>query len=90
MKTKSQKKQRDKERKFKLEYSSIPTEQRIDIAKIDNIQLDGIDTDDYPDFADAYIVSADYYGNKMTDDMIDYINNNMSDFVYECVLEQLF
>ena len=29
---------------------------------IDNIELDGIDTNDYPDFCDAYIVSADYDG----------------------------
>ena len=29
---------------------------------IDNIEVDGIDTNDYPDFTDAFIVSADYDG----------------------------
>ena len=75
---------------MKLEYSNLPTEKIIDISKIDNVQLDGIDTNDYPDFVDAYIVSADYDGNKMSDDMIDYINENLSEFVYECVLNELF
>ena len=31
---------------------------------IDNIEVDGIDTNDYPDFTDAFIVSADYDGES--------------------------
>ena len=34
---------------------------------IDNIEVDGIDTNDYPDFCDAFIVSADYDGEAMSD-----------------------
>ena len=34
----------------------------MDYKKIDNIEIDGIDTKDYPDFSNAYIVSADYDG----------------------------
>jgi hypothetical protein len=40
----------------------------MDYNKIDNIEIDGIDTADYPDFADAYILSADYNGVEMTDE----------------------
>lgn len=56
---------------------------------IDNIELDGIDTNDYPDFCDAFIVSADYDGKPMTDEQIDLLNED-SDFIYECVQKYLF
>ena len=41
---------------------------------IDNIEIDGIDTNDYPDFCDAFIVSADYDGEAMTDAQIDKVS----------------
>ena len=56
---------------------------------IDNIEVDGIDTNDYPDFCDAFIVSADYEGKAMTDEQIDTLNEDYS-FVHDCVYNQLF
>jgi len=56
---------------------------------IDNIELDGIDTNDYPDFSDAYVVSADYDGEAMTELMIEEINEDYS-FIHDCVYNQLF
>lgn len=56
---------------------------------IDNIELDGIDTNDYPDFCDAFIVSADYDGKAMTDAQIDILNEDYS-FVHDCVYNHLF
>jgi len=61
----------------------------MDYKKIDNIEVDGIDTKDYPDFCDAFIASADYDGKSMTDGQLDEINED-SDFVYECVQNHLF
>jgi hypothetical protein len=61
----------------------------MDYSKINNVELDGIDTNDYPDFCDAYISSADYDGVPMTDDELDELNDN-SDFVYNCVWDSLF
>ena len=61
----------------------------MDYKKIDNIEVDGIDTKDYPDFCDAYITSADYEGEPMTDSQLDEINED-GDFVYECVQNHLF
>jgi hypothetical protein len=58
----------------------------IDYKKISNIELDGIDESDYPDFSDAYIVSALYDGQEMSDEMLDEINEDR-DFVYEKVVE---
>lgn len=58
-------------------------------GKIENIELAGIDMNDYPDFCDAYIVSATIDGKQMTSQQIDEINEN-SDFVYKCVMNYLY
>jgi len=56
---------------------------------IDNIEVDGIDTNDYPDFCDAFIVSADYDGQPMSEAQIDELNEDSS-FIHDCVYNQLF
>lgn len=56
---------------------------------ITNIEVDGIDVTDYPDFSDAYIVSADYDGEPMTELMLEDINEDYS-FIHDCVYNQLF
>ena len=60
----------------------------MDYKKIDNIEVDGIDTKDYPDFCDAYIVSADYNGKPMNDKQLDEINED-GDFQHECIMNDL-
>jgi len=59
----------------------------MDYKLIDNIEVDDIDTSDYPDFCDAFISSADYNGKPMTDEQLDKLNEDF-DFVHECVLNQ--
>jgi len=61
----------------------------MELDKISNIKLGGIDTKDYPDFVDAFIVSAEIDGVELTDAEIEELNCN-SEFVYDCVLNQLF
>lgn len=61
----------------------------MDYKKIDNIEIDGIFPEDYPDFCDAFITSADYDGKPMTQEQLDELNND-SDFVHEKVLDFLF
>jgi len=56
---------------------------------IDNIEVDGIDTNDYPDFTDAFISSADYNGVEMTDEQLEALNEDYG-FVHDCVYNQLF
>tara|TARA_R110000765_G_scaffold97947_1_gene184127 strand:- start:192 stop:404 length:213 start_codon:yes stop_codon:yes gene_type:complete len=60
----------------------------MDYKKIDNIEVDGIDFKDYPDFSNAYIVSADYDGKPMTDEQLDEINDD-GDFQYECIMNDI-
>tara|TARA_R110000796_G_scaffold34275_8_gene88687 strand:+ start:671 stop:862 length:192 start_codon:yes stop_codon:yes gene_type:complete len=61
---------------------------KMDYKKIDNIEVDGIDTKDYPDFCDAFIVSADYDGIPMTEEQLDEINDD-GQFQYECIMNDL-
>jgi hypothetical protein len=61
----------------------------MELDKISNIELGGIDTNDYPDFCDAFIESAEYNGVQLTDAELDELNCN-SEFVYDCVLKELF
>ena len=60
----------------------------MDYKKIDNIEIDGIDTKDYPDFCDAYISSADYDGVPMTDKQLDELNEDR-DYVYGHIMDYL-
>ena len=55
-----------------------------------NIQIDGIDTKDYPDFVDAYVSSACYKdsGIELTEEELDYINNTYPHVVQELVQER--
>ena len=60
----------------------------MDYKKINNIEVDGIDTNDYPKFCDAFISSADYDGVEMTDKQLDVLNED-SEFVYKSVQNYL-
>tara|TARA_R110000744_G_scaffold313647_1_gene420838 strand:- start:13 stop:207 length:195 start_codon:yes stop_codon:yes gene_type:complete len=61
----------------------------LNYAKISDVEVEGIDTRDFPDFCDAFIANADYDGEPMTDEQLDKLNED-SDFVYECVQNHLF
>ena len=60
----------------------------FDYSKISNVMVDGIDMEDYGDFCDAYITSADYNGKPMTDEQIEELNND-SEFVNQSVFAQI-
>jgi hypothetical protein len=61
----------------------------LDYSKISDIEVDGIDMSDYPDFCDAYIVSASYEGRDMTDEELDLLNND-GQSVYDAVQNFLY
>lgn len=79
--------------KLSKKYASVRANIR-DLGKpklhlLEDIQLDGINTRDYPDFCDAYISYATYKGRELTDSELDWVNEH-SDFVYECVIDRLY
>ncbi len=45
------------------------------IDVLDDIEIDDIDMNDYPDFCDAYISSASYKGVDLTDSQLDELND---------------
>tara|TARA_R110002020_G_scaffold225802_3_gene435992 strand:+ start:1302 stop:1487 length:186 start_codon:yes stop_codon:yes gene_type:complete len=61
----------------------------MDLSKLTNIEVDGIDTSDYPKFCDAFIASADYNGKPLTDKELDKLNED-SDFVHSCVEDSIY
>lgn len=61
----------------------------MDYSKIDNVKVVGINYDDYPDFVDAYIDSADYDGEPMNDEQLDIINMD-DQYVYDCVINYIY
>jgi len=46
----------------------------IGAKQITNPQFEGVDSKDYPDFCDAFMVSCDIDGEEATEDQLEYIN----------------
>lgn len=65
----------------------------LNVEKIDDVVVEGIDTTDYPDFCDAYIESATLVDNggcrDATESELDIINKD-HDFVYSEVENVLY
>jgi len=61
----------------------------IDYSKISNVYVEGIDHRDAPDFCDAFIASADYDGEPMSDDMLEELNQD-GQYVYDAVINQIY
>lgn len=61
----------------------------LDYSKIEDVEIDGINHRDYPDYVDAYIASATYGGREMTDAELEKLNDD-HDYVYSCVIERVF
>jgi hypothetical protein len=61
----------------------------IDYTKIESVEVEGIDTRDYPDFCDAYISYAEINGREATEEELQELSDD-SQLVYELVWERLF
>jgi hypothetical protein len=61
---------------------------KLDYNKISNVFVGGIDMEDFPDFCDAYIESADYDNREMTDEELDILNEDGS-FISEHAHSQI-
>ena len=55
-------------------------------APIEDIQIDGVDHRDYPDYCDAYIMTAKVEGRMATDEELDQMNDD-GQFRYDTVME---
>jgi hypothetical protein len=60
----------------------------LDYSGISHVYCEDIDHRDAPDYCDAYISEATYFGRPMTELELEILNDD-SDFVYESVIEQI-
>ena len=65
------------------------SELKLDYSKISDIEVDGIDMGDYPDFCDAFITSAMYGNREMNDEELEVLNND-GESVYNAVQKFLY
>ncbi len=61
----------------------------LDYSKIEDVEVDGIDGRDAPDFCDAFICSATYKGREMTEAELERLNED-SDYVYQKVIDHIY
>ena len=62
----------------------------LDLSKIEDIEFDGINHEDYPDFCDAFISSATYQNRDMTEEELEILDEEYRDFVYEKLMDYLY
>ena len=60
---------------------------KIDL--LDDIEIDGIDMRDYPDFCDAFLVGASYKGRELTEDELEYVQESNPDWFYDQVWDTI-
>lgn len=56
---------------------------RFMLKELDDIEIDGIDPSDYPDFSDAFLSHATYRGRTLSDDELSEIQGQNPDWFYE-------
>ena len=55
-----------------------------------NLQVDGVDSRDYPDFSDAYFSNGSYEdGTPLTDDELERLNDLAADVLWEMAYDSL-
>ena len=58
--------------------------------KLSSLQVDGVDSSDYPDFCDAYFCYAEYTnGIELTDDELEQLTDKNGDVVHELAYDSL-
>ena len=67
---------------------SVEINKPMDLTKVSNLEFEDVDHKDYPDYCDAFISSADYDGEPMTEAELDELNKD-SEFVHEKLIDHL-
>lgn len=60
--------------------------------KVVDVEVDGIDTSDYPDFCDAYFSRGVYEdtGEELTDSELDELTEKCADALYDKITDIIF
>lgn len=63
----------------------------LKLENITDIEIEGINHKDAPDYVDAFICSANWInGQELTDEELDELNSDYRDFVYEQVIKKIY
>lgn len=62
----------------------------MDVRKIEDVEIDGIDYRDYPDFCDAFLASATYQGRQLTEKELEDIQDSNPDWFYEQIENAIY
>lgn len=65
----------------------------LNLSQIEDssVELEGVDTKDYPDFVDAYVSAANYVsGQPLSDDELENLNTNHAEYVQQKAHEKYF
>lgn len=74
-----------------LENETNKVEINGKLVDVRSIQVDGVDTRDYPDFADAYATYAEFEdGTPLSDEELELLQNKHGDVVYQAVHDSLY
>jgi hypothetical protein len=60
---------------------------KITLNQISNIEVDGVDPRDYPDFCDAYVSYCEVDGREATEEELYYINDEFPELAQEYAFE---
>lgn len=60
---------------------------KITKEQIENIEIGGVDTKDYPDFCDAFIEYCEIDGREANEDEVEWIQDNYPELVLDAALE---
>ena len=62
----------------------------LDLSKVEDIEFEGINHDDCPDYCDAFVTSATYKGRDLTEEELEWVGDEHSDWVYEKLMDYLY
>ena len=62
----------------------------FDLNLIDDVEIEGIDIEDYPDFCDAFLIGASYKGRELTEDELEYVQDSNPEWFYDKVWDTIF
>ena len=74
---------------WKLESPQYDSEEtcHINIEDVTDLEVDGVETDDYPDFSNAFFCSGWYNGRELTDEELNDLGDNYPEKLNEMAYE---
>mgnify|MGYP005676459239 CR=1 FL=1 len=65
---------------------------KLNNLEVTDVEVDGVDQKDYPDFCDAYIESAKFVssGKELNDDELEKLKEENADLFFEDIMEQIY